>query len=701
MTDVANSTSAFPHIDDSARPQDDFQRHVNGRWLATAEIPSDLDSYGSFIELRDKAEADVRAILDEASDGAFAGTAFSAVAARIGGFYAAFMDAERAEQSGLEPLRPFLDEVDAVTEVGALVELSARWQRYGMDGIFAAGALRDAGDPERMLWHIIQDGIGLPDESYYREETHAETLKAYEQHLARMLSLGEVAEGEQAEGAAAAVVALEKRIASYHWDVVTTRDAQKRYNLKSGDEVIELMPLITRAFAGWGLQERHTQEIVLTQPDVLPGVQAALAEEPLEAWKNWLKLQVIRWAAPLLHSALVQEHFDFYSRTLNGTPELKERWKRGVALTNGHLGEDVAQIYVDRHYPPQAREAMDELIEALLEAYRRSISTLEWMGEETRGKALEKLGTFRPMVGFPARWIDYSAVEVDPEDSLGNVARAAEFEWGRDIAKLDDGPDPEEWHMTPQTVNAYYHPLENVICFPAAILQPPFFSAERDMAQNFGAIGAVIGHEIGHGFDDQGSRFGADGSLTNWWTEEDRAAFEQRTAKLVDQYSELSPSVLDDEHTVNGELTLGENIGDIGGVGISHKAYTLWLAVQKQGVGIRQADPAAAETHAASSDGDAGLGSGSAADAATAAVVDPDEVEGYTGDQRFFFSWAQAWRHIVRPERALTLLSVDPHSPAEIRANQVVKNIDAFHEAFGTVPGDRMHLTVEDRVTIW
>ena len=661
---MTTETSSFPYIDDSIRPQEDFQKHVNGTWLKTAEIPSDQDSYGSFFELRDKAEADVRAILEEAASGAFDGTEFAEVAARIGGFYASFMDAERVEQQKLAPIQSFLDDVDAVSSPEELVRLSASWQRYGMDGIVAAGALRDAGNPQRELWHIIQDGIGLPDESYYREDAYAEIREEYQKHLARVLILGGL-EPRAAEEAAADVLGLEKTIASHHWDVVTTRDAQKRYNLKTREEVIALMPLVTEAFAGWGLTESQTREIVLTQPDVLPGMQAALTSISLETWKHWLRIQVLRWAAPLLHAEMVQEHFGFYSKTLNGVPELKERWKRGVALVNGHLGEDVAQIYVSRHYPPEARQAMDELIEALLGAYRQSISTLDWMGEQTRARALEKLEAFRPLVGYPARWIDYSSVEISRDDVVGNVARAAQFEWERDVKKLDDGPDPDEWHMTPQTVNAYYHPLENVICFPAAILQPPFFSAERDMAQNFGAIGAVIGHEIGHGFDDQGSRYGADGSLTDWWTQGDREAFEQRTTKLVEQFDSLVPSVLEDregDHTVNGELTLGENIGDLGGLGIAHKALALWR--EQKG-------------------------------------VEAQEIDGRSEDARFFFAWAQAWRHVTRPERAITLLSIDPHSPAEFRANQIVKNLDAFHQAFGTAEGDQMYLAPGERVTIW
>lgn len=672
-----STATDFPHIDESVRPQDDLNLHVNGAWLASATIPDDLDAYGSFLELRDKAEADVRAILEEAaqaagSQGSALDPEFGEVQRRIGTFYAAFMDAERAEQRRLEPIQPFLDAIETVTTPGELLRLSASWQRRGIDSVLAAGVVRDAGNPERELLHLFQSGLGLPDESYYRDRTYAEILAKYEEHVTRFLGLAGV---EKAQEAAAKVIDLEKTLAEAHWDRVTVRDAQKRYNLFTRDQAEQLMPLLAEAISGWGLSQSQDAEIVVSQPDVLPAFQAALTELPLQTWKHWLRLQLLRWAAPLLHSEMVEEHFDFYSKTLNGTPALKERWKRGVALTNGHLGEDVAQIYVARHYPPQARQAMDELIAALIEAYRRSISTLDWMGEQTRAKALEKLETFTPKIGYPAKWTDYSAVQVSGDDPVGNAARAAEAEWDRDLEKIDNGPDPEEWHMTPQTVNAYYHPLENVICFPAAILQLPFFSAERDMAQNFGAIGAVIGHEIGHGFDDQGSRYGADGSLTNWWTEEDRSAFEQRTAKLVDQYSSLSPTVLDPEHTVNGELTLGENIGDLGGIGIAHQAYRLWLAAKNYDQPITEVSGPEEN--------------------------DDDAEAGLSGDQRFFFAWAQSWRQIIRKERAMTLLSIDPHAPAEFRATQPVKNIDAFHEAFGTAEGDSMYLAPQERVTIW
>lgn len=662
----------FPYLDSGVRPQDDLNQHVNGQWLKTAEIPEDLDSYGSFLELRDKAEADVRAILEEATHTAFADSDVGEIQRRIGTFYAAFMDADRAEDLKLAPIQDRLEQIDGISTPGELLNLTAQWQREGISGLLEAGAVRDMGDPTRMVWFVQQGGLGLPDEAYYREETYAEIRQKYQEHLATIFGIAGYADNH---AAASAVLELETELASHHWDRVACRDLQKQYNLMPRAEAEKTMPLIAEAIEGWNLSESQAAEIIVAQPEVLPAFQTAMTEQSLQTWKHWLAAKLITAFAPLLHSALVDEHFEFYSKTLSGTPKLKERWKRGVALTNAHLGEDIAQIYVARHYPPQARAAMDELIAALMEAYRHSISSLEWMGEQTRGKALEKLEALRPMIGYPVKWIDYSEVKVTADDVVGNVTWASAAAWERDVAKIDEGPDPDEWHMTPQTVNAYYSPLESVIVFPAAILQLPFFSAERDMAQNFGAIGAVIGHEIGHAFDDQGSKFGPDGSLTNWWTDADREAFEERTAKLVDQYQDLSPSALDDDHTVNGELTLGENIGDLGGIGIAHKAYKLWLAVKNQDTPITEVG---GPEH-----------------------NDDDAAEGLTGDQRFFFAWAQGWRNVTRPERALTLLSIDPHSPAEFRAVQPVKNVDAFHEAFGTSDGDGMYLTPSKRVTIW
>jgi len=414
--------------------------------------------------------------------------------------------------------------------------------------------------------------------------------------------------------------------------------------------------------AGAGIEPKYYSEVVVWQPSYLQGLSELFGSQPLDAWKNWLRVQVLRSFAPYLSSAFVNENFSFYSAKLGGVEQLKERWKRGVAFTEGAVGEDIGQLYVAEHFPAEAKDAMDALVQRLIEAYRISISELSWMGPETIEKALDKLSKFRPKIGYPNQWIDYSAIQADELDVIANIASANEFEFARELKKIDDGVDRELWFMFPQTVNAYYHPLLNEIAFPAAILRPPFFDVNRDIASNFGGIGAVIGHEIGHGFDDQGSQFDGTGQLTNWWTDEDRASFEKLTAKLVDQYNALSPSEAP-EHNVNGALTLGENIGDLGGLGIAYKAYKLELAA----LGIQE-----------------------------------DEViDGITGDQRFFYSWAECWRTLIRPETAVVRVTTDPHAPGEFRCNQVPKNLASFHEAFGTKPGDGMWLDPADRVEIW
>ena len=402
--------------------------------------------------------------------------------------------------------------------------------------------------------------------------------------------------------------------------------------------------------------------------DFFTGFEELLQSEPTKSWRTWLKLHLLSSHAPYLSKDFVEADFEF-NKVLTGTEELRPRWKRAVALVNSTLGEDVGRLYVARHYTESHREHMDELVDALQQAYRQSISELPWMSKKTRKKALEKLSKFNPMVGYPVKWHDYSDIKMNATDLIGTLDRISEHEFEDNLSKIEDGPDPEEWHMSPQTVNAYYSPLENAIVFPAAILQPPFFSPEATPAQNFGGIGAVIGHEIGHGFDDQGSQYDGDGALNNWWTDEDREAFTERTRSLVDQYKVLAPSEAP-EHSVNGELTLGENIGDLGGLGISHKALYLYLEQNPEAVKAQGLDP-----------------------------KDPEDRK--TIDRQFFESWASVWRQLIRPEAAITRVSTDPHSPNEFRANQVVKNLDAFHEAYETEPGDSMWLDPKERVTIW
>ncbi|ALG30679.1 peptidase M13 [Glutamicibacter halophytocola] len=645
--------------DDSIRPQDDLYRHSNGKWFETATIPGDQGIYGSFMELRDQAEDAVHAIIKEAVQAYESGSATDGATQRIAHLYGSFMNEAVIEERGAGPIAGYLQAISEIQSVESLLELSGSFYRKGISGFLEIGAMNDAGNPERNLLTFLQGGLGLPDESYYHDEQLAETVSDYREHLVRLLSLGGF---DGAEEAAVQVVELETAIAECHWDRVKVRDAQARYNLLSGEQLFDLFAGLKEWLSGAGIDANYYGEVVVWQPSYLEGLSGLVAEQPLEAWKNWLRVQVLRSFAPYLSSDFVNENFSFYSAKLGGVEQIKDRWKRGVAFTEGAVGEDIGQLYVAENFPPEAKAAMDQLVQRLIEAYRISIGELSWMGEQTIEKALDKLSKFRPKIGYPNEWIDYSSITTDELDVIANLASANEFEFKRELKKIDDGVNRELWFMYPQTVNAYYHPLLNEIAFPAAILRLPFFDVDRDIASNFGAIGAVIGHEIGHGFDDQGSQFDGSGQLTNWWTDDDRAAFEKLTGKLVEQYNALSPTEAP-EHNVNGALTLGENIGDLGGLGIAYKAYKLELAAR--------------------------------------GITEDEVIDGVTGDQRFFYSWAECWRTLIRPETAVVRVRTDPHAPGEFRCNQVPKNLEAFHEAFGTKPGDGMWLDPAQRVEIW
>ncbi|MGP5397736.1 M13 family metallopeptidase [Arthrobacter rhombi] len=652
--------SSVDHRDHEVRIQDDLYRHVNGRWLATAEIPGDQGSYGSFMQLRDDAEAAVHAIIQEARDDNANGAGLAdARQERIAALFTSFMDEQAIEDRGMEPIREDLAAVYACTSIEQLLTLSGALQRRGVSGLYQVGANSDAGQPDRNILSIIQSGLGLPDESYYWEEKFSELLGQYQEHLGRLLGLVDVPAAEQA---AAGVVELEKALAAHHWDAVKCRDAQARYNLMSSEGLFALQPTLRLWLEGAGIDEKYYDEVDVWQPSYLEGIEGLLHSLPLPAWRDWLAVQVVRSNASFLSSAFVEENFAFYSATLAGVTEMRPRWKRGVAFTEGAVGEDIGQLYVDRHFGQRSKDLMEDLVANLIAAYRQSIDALDWMSTETRAQAQEKLSMFRPKIGYPVKWIDYSSLAADPNDLIGNVANANEFEFYRELAKITEGVDRDLWFMYPQTVNAYYHPLLNEIGFPAAILRSPFFDPDRDSASNYGAIGAVIGHEIGHGFDDQGSQFDGTGQLRDWWTAEDRVAFEELTARLVAQYDALVPEEAP-EHHVNGRLTLGENIGDLGGLGIAYQAYRLDLAAR-----------------------------GLTAD---------EEIDGLSGDQRFFHSWAECWRSLTRPETMVNRITTDPHSPGEFRCNQVARNMDAFHQAFDTKPGDGMWLDPAERVAIW
>ena len=648
-------------LDPAVRPQDDLYAHVNGRWVAEHEIPADRAVDGSFRALHDQAEEQVRDIIVEAGAAAEA----TGVQAQIGALYASFMDTDAVEAAGVEPLRPDLDAIERATTREDLTEVLGTLQRTGAAGGTGFWVDNDAKDPERYVVYLYQAGLGLPDESYYRDEQYASVLAAYQPHVARMLRLGGwSADDAAAQDAAARVVALETRIAAGHWDVVKDRDADLTYNPTTLAALADAAPGLD--WAAWaralGAPEGALDTLVVREPSFATAFAALWASEPVEDWQAWLAYHAITSRAPYLSSALVEANFDFHGRTLTGAQELRDRWKRGVSLVQGVLGEAVGEVYVARHFPPAHKERMEQLVGHLVEAYRESITGLDWMGEETKAKALAKLDAFTPKIGYPVKWRDYSGLEVRADDLVGNVRRAAAFEQDHELGKIGRPIDRDEWFMTPQTVNAYYNPGMNEIVFPAAILQPPFFDADADDAVNYGGIGAVIGHEIGHGFDDQGSKYDGQGRLEDWWTESDRAEFEKRTSALIAQYDAFSPAQLHGSHHVNGALTIGENIGDLGGLSIALKAYRIALGTS---------------------------------------LDDAPVVDGLTAVQRVLLGWAQVWRSKGRDEEVIRRLAVDPHSPDEVRCNAVVRNVDEFYQAFDVQPGDGLYLAPEERVRIW
>ena len=651
-------------IDPAVRPQDDLDAYVNGRWSASYVIPPDRAMDGGFRQLHDEAERQVRDIITDAA----ASTDVSGVEAKIGAMYASFMDTEAVAAAGVEPLRGDLRLVDEASALAALTTALGTLQRTGAAWVVDLYVYNDARDPETYVVHLVQGGLGLPDEAYYREDQHAGVREKYLPHVARMLRLaapvsGVVAAGD-ADDLAARVVALETRLAAHHWDVVTDRDADLTYNAMTLAELAERAPGFDwRAWAeALGAPAGALDRLVVREPSFAEGFATLWQEVPLEDWQAWATYHVVSGRAPYLTDDVVEANFDFYGRTLSGVPEVRERWKRGVSLVERTLGEAVGKVYVERHFPATHKERMDTLVAHLVEAYRESITSLEWMGEETRRRALDKLDKFTPKIGYPVRWRDYSALEVAADDLLGNVRRASAFELDRELGKIGKPIDRDEWFMTPQTVNAYYNPGMNEIVFPAAILQPPFFDADADDAVNYGGIGAVIGHEIGHGFDDQGSKYDGDGRLVDWWTAEDRAEFERRTKSLVDQYAQYSPRQLNGSHKVNGELTIGENIGDLGGLAIAVRAYEIALGRP---------------------------------------LAEAPVIDGYTGLQRLFIGWAHSWRTKGRDEEVVRRLAVDPHAPDEFRCNGTVRNVDEFYTAFDVRPGDALWLDPQARVRIW
>jgi putative endopeptidase len=646
-----SSGIAIDELDPGIRPQDDLFRHVNGRWIARTEIPADRAREGSFRILAEEAENAVREIVEEA-----ASAPEGSQERKFGDLYASFMDADRAELLGSRPISQTLAAARAVSSIPELLETLGRLERVGIGGLYQLFVDTDPGNPERYLVFFEQAAISLPDESYYRDERFADIRDAFVGHVQRMFELVGLPDADQA---ANRVFALETAVAGHHWDNVATRDRDKTYNLFTWTGVLSEGPDLRGWLAALDPPAGAFDEVVLREPSFSTGLASLLTDENVPAWRDWLSWQVIHSAAGYLSEAFVQENFDFYGRTLSGTPELRERWKRGVSLAERAMGEAVGRAYVGRHFPPGARERMDVLVANLLAAYRQSIEKLEWMGADTRQRALEKLGKFTPKIGYPVRWRDYSSLRIDPTDLMANVRAAHAFDFHRQLNKVGKPIDRDEWFMTPQTVNAYYNAGMNEIVFPAAILRDPFFNPGRDDAANYGAIGAVIGHEIGHGFDDQGSKVDGDGRLTDWWSAEDRKAFEARARSLIEQFNALAPKQTPGEH-VNGALTIGENIGDLGGLGIAWQAYLVSLRGEQAPV-----------------------------------------IDGLTGAQRFFLSWARIWQYKAREEEVIRLLAIDRHSPGEFRCNQIVRNLDEFYGAFDVGATDELWLEPATRVRIW
>ena len=653
-------------VDASVRPQDDLFGHVNGRWLREHEMPADRSSDGAFHALRDLSEERVREIIEEAAADAPEGTEPTTDLARVGVLYRMFMDVEAIEAAGTAAYEDLLGTITAAADLPAIVRTMAA-PDSGTSALLPY-VWTDDRDSTSYQVKIHQGGLGLPDESYYREDHYAEIREAYTAHLANLARLAELPGreglvGGDAEAMAAAVMDFETRLAACHVDVVRVRDREKSYNPMDAAQRRELAPAFPwdAYVEGTGAPAAAFEVVSVGQPEFVSAAAEMLAGEDLAVLRSWLALHAVSSYAAFGPAALVEEDFDFSGRVLSGARELRERWKRAVAFVEGAVGFAVGREYVARHFPASHKERMVTLVEALMDAYRESISTLEWMTPATREKALAKLEKFTPKIGYPRTWREYDGLEITPGDLVATARASRRFETAFEYAKVGGPIDEDEWHMTPQTVNAYYNPGANEIVFPAAILQPPFFDAEADDAVNFGGIGAVIGHEVGHGFDDQGSKYDGDGNLVSWWTPKDREAFDARAARLIAQYSELSPRELDDSHRVNGALTIGENIGDLGGLSIAVKAYL--------------------------------------------ASHDADEVEaeldGLTGLQRVFWSWATVWRGMHRDQEAIRRLAVDPHAPMEFRCNTVAGHLEEFHTAFDVREGDGMHRAPEERVTIW
>ncbi len=648
---------ALDNRDAAVRPGDDFNRHANGHWFDNYQLKDYETRYGSFNALGDQAELQTRAIIEELQ--ARQDLKPGSDEQKIRDFYASYMDTAARDAAGIRPLKPVLDRIAAVDSFDTL---TAAFGRAGIDGTSSpvgGGITLDRKNPDRYIINVGVGGLGLPDKDFYLnpEARFVQIRAAYVDHIAKMLGFAGVAD---AGSRAQAILALETEIAKHHWDRAHLRDRDKTYNLRTFAQFRQEYPGYdwSAHFAAQGIAAPG--DINIATPSAVGPILDIAKKTPLDVWRDYLTFHAVRNHAPLLSTEIDQTAFAFTGMVLQGQKAQKDLWKRGIALVGGGfggLGDAVGRMYVARHFKPESKAAMDTLVENLRTALRRNIGDLDWMGEATKAEAYRKLETFNPKIGYPKKWRDYGSVTIVPDDLIANVLSVRKYFIDDQNARLGRKPDRDEWFMTPQTVNAYYNASYNEIVFPAAILQPPFFDVNADPAVNYGAIGGVIGHEMGHGFDDQGSKSDSAGVQRNWWTDEDRARFDARTKRLGEQYAAYCPI---EGMCVNGQLTMGENIGDLGGLSMAYTAYKLSLGGKEAPV-----------------------------------------IDGLTGDQRFFLAWAQVWKAKYREEATVNQLKTDPHSPPQYRINGIVRNLDEWYQAFDVKPGDALYLPPEQRVRIW
>jgi len=642
-------------MDRSIAPGASFFRYANGGWLAATQIPADKSNYGMFAILSDVSDERVRVIAEAASgppgsDGQ-----------RIGDYYKSFMDEAAIEAKGTAPIQPWLDDIAKIKDAdGVMLQLARRSRQLGASP-FTPSVAQDDRAPETYIPVLSQGGLGLPDRDMYDANApqFAPLREGYQSYILRMFTLVGL---KQPGPRAAAVYALEAELARTHWTRVQNRDPQRTYNKMTIADLVRIAPGVdwARWLAAVGLAGQPA--INVYQPSAIAGAARLVRSQPIAVWRDYLVLHALTDAAPYLPKQLVDAHFEMFDKTLSGTPELRARWRRAVDEVSNTMGEAVGQIYVAKHFTPETKARADQLVKNLLAAMGQRLDALPWMSAATKAKAKQKLATYLPKIGYPKKWRDYSALTITPGDALGNAQRAAQLEYDHELAKLGQPVDRDEWGITPMTVNAYYNPALNEIVFPAAVLQPPFFDAGADDAANYGAIGTGIGHEISHGFDDQGAQYDASGALANWWTADDAEKFKAATARLVAQYGAYCPFPASDGHPaqcVNGKLTLGENIADLAGLTVAYTAYQISLGGKPAPV-----------------------------------------IDGLTGDQRFFLGFAQIWRRLYREQEMANRLVTDPHSPAEYRVS-VVRNLDAWYDAFKPAPNDALFLAPDQRVKIW